>query len=121
MALTAIAGASRTTDPMRRFSQSRPASKPAPSRKDALDRDRDAAAAGDPRRFHEVNNNLAAIRLWLTMLQGSSCPGCRRVQANGLSAILRNVEQAQALIEERFPPPDLGAPRAPRRQRKPAS
>src|SRR5882672_7916881 len=99
---------------MRRFSQSRPASKPAPSRKGAPDRD------GDPRRFHEVNNNLAAIRLWLTMLQGSSCPVCRRMQANGLSAILRNVEQAQALIEERFPPPDLDASRAPRRHRKSA-
>jgi len=67
-----------------------------------------------------VNNNLAAIRLWLTMMQGSSCPVCRRVQANGLSAILRNVEQAQALIEERFPSPDLGVSRAPRRQRKSA-
>jgi hypothetical protein len=118
MALTAIAGASRTTGQMRRFSQSRPASKPALSRKDAPDRDPDPAGGGDPRRLHEVNNNLAAIRLWLTMLQGSSCPGCRRVQANGLSAILRNVEQAQALIEERFPPPDLSALRAPRRQRK---
>src|ERR1700730_2355026 len=93
---------------MRRFSQSRPASKPAPSRKDALDRDRDAAGGGDPQPIHEVNNNLAAIRLWLTMLQASSCPGCRRVQANGLSAILRNVEQVQALIEERFPPQALG-------------
>jgi hypothetical protein len=103
---------------MRRFSQS-PASKPGPSRKDSRDRDRDAAGRGDPQRFHQVNNNLAAIRLWLTMLQGSSCPGCRRVQANGLSAILRNVEQAQALIEERFPP-ELGAPRAQRKQRKSA-
>jgi len=105
---------------MRRFSQSTPATKPAPSRNDAADRHRDAAGGGDPRRFHEVNNNLAAIRLWLTMLQGSSCPGCRRMQANGLSAILRNVEQAQALTEERFPPPDLDTPRAPRRQRKTA-
>jgi hypothetical protein len=95
--------------PMRRFSQSRPSSKPASSRKD-----------DDPRRFHQVNNNLAAIRLWLTMLQGSSCPACRRTQANGLSAILRNVEQAQALIEERFPPPGLAASRATRRQRKSA-
>jgi hypothetical protein len=103
---------------MRRFSQSRPASKPAPSRKDSRD-DRDAVGRGDPQRFHEVNNNLAAIRLWLTMLQGSSCPGCRRVQANGLSAILRNVEQAQALIEERFPP-ELGAARAQSKQRKSA-
>jgi hypothetical protein len=103
---------------MRRFSQS-PASKPAPSRKDSRDRDRDAAGRGDPQRFHQVNNNLAAIRLWLTMLQGSSCPGCRRVQANGLSAILRNVEQAQALIEERFPP-ELGAARAQSKQRKSA-
>jgi len=105
---------------MRRFSQSRPASKPALSRKRAPDRGRDAAGGSDPRRFHEVNNNLAAIRLWLTMLQGSSCPACRRVQANGLSAILRNVGQAQALIEERFPPPNLDAPDAPRRQRKAA-
>ena len=105
---------------MRRFSQSRPASKPASSRKSAPERDRDPAGGGDPRRFHEVNNNLAAIRLWLTMLQASSCPVCRRVQANGVSAILRNVEQAQALIEERFPPPDLDASRAPRRQRKSA-
>jgi len=104
---------------MRRFSQS-PASKPAPSRKDSRDRDRDAAGRGDPQRFHQVNNNLAAIRLWLTMLQGSSCPACRRTQANGLSAILRNVEQAQALIEERFPPPRLAASRAPRRHRKSA-
>jgi len=41
------------------------------------------------------------------------------VQANGLSAILRNVEQAQALIEERFPP-ELGAARAQSKQRKSA-
>jgi hypothetical protein len=42
-----------------------------------------------------VENNLAAIRLWLTMLAESSCAKCRRVQAEGVSAIDRNLLQAQ--------------------------
>jgi len=50
---------------------------------------------GQPRALHHVENNLAAIRLWLTMLAESSCAKCRRVQAEGVSAIDRNLLEAQ--------------------------
>ena len=75
----------------RRFPELKPAGTPSLSRTDE-----------DRERFHHLHNNFAAIRLWLTMLRQSSCARCRRLQADGLRAIERNLEEAQASIAERF-------------------
>ena len=52
--------------------------------------------------LHHLENNLAAIRLWLTMLAESSCAKCRRVQAEGVSAIDRNLLQAHHSLARRI-------------------
>jgi hypothetical protein len=50
----------------------------------------------DRRRFHHLHNNFAAIRLWLTFLRETSCAKCHASQAEGLRAIDRNLQDAQA-------------------------
>lgn len=48
------------------------------------------------RRFHHLHNNFAAIRLWVTFLRETSCAKCRASLAEGLRAIDRNLQDAQA-------------------------
>ena len=54
------------------------------------------------RQFHELQNNLAAVRLWLRMLEESSCAKCRKPQAEGFAAIQRNLSQMEGLLARRL-------------------
>jgi len=45
---------------------------------------------------HALNNNFAAIGLWLTILLESDCDGCRELHERIAGAIGRNLTEAQS-------------------------
>ena len=45
---------------------------------------------------HALNNNFAAIGLWLTILLESDCDGCREIHERVAGAIGRNLTEAQS-------------------------
>jgi len=52
--------------------------------------------AGLRRTFHDLQNNVAAIRMWLVMLP--ACTECRSGQEKALVRIRRNLDQARATL-----------------------
>jgi hypothetical protein len=55
-----------------------------------------AAKHGAEHAIHALNNNFAAIGLWLSVLLDSSCEGCGELHERVARAIGRNLAEAQA-------------------------
>jgi hypothetical protein len=54
-----------------------------------------AGKDGGRQAVHALNNNFAAIGLWLSVLLDSSCEGCRELHERVARAIGRNLADAQ--------------------------
>jgi hypothetical protein len=74
--------------------------------------------AADRRRYHDLGNNFAAMRLWLMMLEESSCAKCRRAQADAIAGIHRNLTDMQASLAGRLPNAPKRSPRRAARRRR---
>jgi hypothetical protein len=55
-----------------------------------------AGKHGAEHAVHALNNNFAAIDLWLSVLLDSSCEGCRELHERVARAIGRNLAEAQS-------------------------
>jgi hypothetical protein len=78
-----------------------------------------AATVASNRAFHELNNNFAAIGLWVAMLLESTCEECRAGREKIAAAIGRNLAQAQVATQSlRGAPPSRGAATTARRRRR---
>ena len=55
-----------------------------------------AGKHGAEQAVHALNNNFAAIGLWLTILLESDCDGCRELHERVAGAIGRNLTEAHS-------------------------
>ena len=59
-----------------------------------------AGKHGADQAVHALNNNFAAISLWLTILLESDCDGCRELHERVAGAIGRNLTEAHGSCKQ---------------------